>query len=43
MDLCRTIIVAALALVAINMSDRVSYDEAHGLRIAAAPTAIARG
>ncbi len=43
MDLCRTIIVALLALAAFNLSERASYDAVHGLRIAAAPTATVRG
>ena len=35
MDLCRTLIVAALAAVLIQASERLSYDAAHGLRLAA--------
>ena len=42
MDLCRTIIVAMLALIALQMSERLSYDRAHGLRLAAAPEALSR-
>lgn len=42
MDLCRTLIVAALAAVMIQASERVSYDAGHGLRLAAAPI-MARG
>lgn len=43
MDLCRTIIVAALAVLLIQLSERLSYDSVHGLRLAAAPAATAQG
>lgn len=37
MDLCRTIITAMLACALLQMSERLSYDAGHGLRLAAAP------
>lgn len=43
MDLCRTIIVAALAVLLIQLSERLSYDSERGLRLAAAPAAAAHG
>ena len=42
MDLCRTLIVAMLAVMMIQMSERLSYDAAHGLRLAAVATAPGR-
>lgn len=41
MDVCKTLIVAALAAIMIQASERVSYDADHGLRLAAAPVAHA--
>ena len=39
--MCRTVIVAALAVALIQLTARTSYD-AHGLRIAAVPAVVAR-
>lgn len=39
MDLCRTLIVAMLAVMMIQMSERVTYDADHGLRLAAVASA----
>jgi hypothetical protein len=43
MNLCRTIIVATLAVLLIQLSERLSYDSTQGLRLAAAPAATAHG
>lgn len=40
MDVCRTIIVAMLALIMLQLSERLSYD-AGGWHLAAAPVATA--
>ena len=42
MDLCRTLIVAALAAMMIQASERLSYDADHGVRLAAAWVAHGR-
>ena len=42
MDLCRTVIVAALAAMAIQASERLSYDADHGLRLAVSQPAHGR-
>ena len=36
MDLCRVVIVAALAALILQVGGRLSYDADHGLRLAAA-------
>jgi hypothetical protein len=43
MDLCRTIIVAALSVLLIQWGERLSYDSVHGLRLAAVPVVTAHG